>query len=252
MSGKKLGGENPFDSLGILERELLSRNKLESYFNEYNLDVYNPYHKLAMNHLKFWHDDHHWNLIDNHKHKHCVKVKIEEILLCEESKNWGLDFTLVMNWDSPYSFDCFLRKGNYNYLVSDIKFQSNSYHISKPNPAGVHADNFLTLREDQLPEYCKNELPLVLIVKDVDYSLPNNRKVKMFAKKYNWPDEKMKCENEKRIVLVDTKTLCKMYYEGNGTIPLNVPKEHRGKHNGEWNGDTIGFSRYHFPSYKLG
>ena len=251
MSEIQLNSSNPFDSLDTIERELLSENKLETILVEYDLDDYNAEHKAFKNHLLVWHKQYKMNLVDNPKHENCVRVKIQEFLTCVESKSWGLNFELLMNYESPYSFDCYFKTGKYEHLVSDLKFQTNSFHPPRKNTANDHADNFLTLREDQLPDYFDNDLPLIIIIKDVDYSLANNRNVLNFARTYPWPKKKMECKSERKLYLIDTKTLKEMY-RTDGTIPLIVPKKDRGLHNGDWNGETIGFASDYFPSYTLG
>ena len=208
-------------------------------------------HAPAIEHFKAWVKLYNLDLENNQKHLISFSVKLDEYLICFESRKWGKHFQLETNFESPFAFDCFFKTGTYQYLPCDIKFQTNTFHPMKENSGNVHAGNFLTIKKCQLEEYCEEGLPLLAMIKDVDFSQPNNARVISFAKRYNWPNKDWNFKNKKTITLIETEKLCKLN-EQNKTIELTVPEEFRGEHNEGWNGETIGFASDYFAEFLLG
>ena len=55
--------ESPWDSLDKIEASLVSETKLENLFGEFNLDKHVPKDRLAMEHMRCWHNQFDWNLV---------------------------------------------------------------------------------------------------------------------------------------------------------------------------------------------
>ena len=146
---KFFNSKSPFDSLDRLENNLASVNKLDDLFDEFNLSKYNYNDKRMMCHMREWHKEHNFDLINEPKHYHCVKGKIREYVFCKESESWGKGFRFAFNFDSMFNHDCFLVKGLYEWIPVDYKYQSNTYW-PKENPFNIHGGNFLTLKENQI------------------------------------------------------------------------------------------------------
>tara|TARA_Y100001938_G_C8098576_1_gene439909 strand:- start:4132 stop:4872 length:741 start_codon:yes stop_codon:yes gene_type:complete len=243
--------QSPFDSLDKIEASLVSETKLENLFNEFNLDKHVPKDRLAMEHMRCWHNQFDWNLIENPKQLHCAIGKLQEYKFTEESNDFNLDFKFQMNWESPYAFDMYLVKDVHNHICLEYKSQKVTYHPKK-NDFNVNYDTFLTLRTSQIPKYCEEGLPYILIDKNLDNSHKTNQKALNYALRYPWPEKKMNLTGGRSLHLVDLETLCKMLETESNYIELNIPYYERGKQNGRFNGDTIAFSSELFPEYKLG
>ena len=156
-----------------------------------------------------------------------------------------------MNWESPYTFDMYLVKDVHNHICLEYKSQKVTYH-PKENDFNVNYDTFLTLRTSQIPKYCEEGLPYILIDKNLDNSHKTNQKALNYALRYPWPKKKMNLAGGRSLHLVDVETLCKMIETKSNYIELNIPYYERGKHNGKFSGDTIAFSSELFPSYSIG
>tara|TARA_B100000287_G_scaffold434337_1_gene498511 strand:- start:1928 stop:2680 length:753 start_codon:yes stop_codon:yes gene_type:complete len=243
--------ESPFDSLDKIEASLLSDTKLDNLFSEHSLDKHNPKDKLAMEHMRCWHNQFDWDLINNPKQLMCAIGKIQEYKFTKESVNFDLDFNFHMNWESPYTFDMYLVKGIHEHIPLEFKTQRVTYHPRK-NDFNVNYDTFLTLRTSQIPKYCEEGLPYILIDKNLDNSHKTNQKALDYAIRYPWPERKMKLTGGRSLHLVDVETLCKMLDTESNYLQLNIPYYERGKHNGKFTGDTIAFSSELFPEYRIG
>jgi len=249
---KFTNSSSPFDSLDRIENSLISQNKLEDLFREFNLSNYNFNDKRLMEHLKLWHEELNFDLVNDSKHYHCVKGKIREYVFCKESETWGKNFRFAFNFDSMFSHDVFLVKGLYEWIPVDYKFQGNTFW-PKENPYNIHGGNFLTLKEEQVPKMCRERIPLVVIQRKIDMKKDYNQKVLSFAKCNPWTEEEVKMETENRICFVKTEQLCQMYDLKKDLIFLEVPENKRRKHNdtkkGKWDGRTIGFSYKLFGNF---
>ena len=246
----KDNGANPFDSLDILENSLASETKLENLFSDYGLNKYNPKDKLAMEHMKCWHKQHAWDLINSPKELSCCIGKIKEYLFTQKEFN-NLPFKFVMNWEDPFSFDMFLIKDEHSYVCLEYKNQAVTFH-PKENDFNINYDTFLTIRSSQAEEYCNSGLPYILIDKNLNDTLKTNQKALSYAIKYPWPKKKMELTGGRSLHLVDVKTLCKMLESKTNYLQLNIPYHERGNHNGkQFNGSTYAFSSELFTTYRI-
>ena len=244
---------NPFDSLDRIENNLLSENVLEKLFEEFKLSSYNFNDKRLMSHLKIWHEELSFDLVNDQKHYHCVKGKIREYVFCKDSESWGKNFRFAFNFDSMFSHDVFLVKGLYEWIPVDYKFQGNTFWCSE-NPYNIHGGNFLTLKEEQIPKMCVEKIPLVVIQRSIDMDKEYNKKVLSFQKRNPWTEEEVELKTENRICFVKTEQLCQMYNLKKDLIFLEVPQHKRKKHNdskrtGSWSGKTVGFSYNLFSNF---
>ena len=250
---KSTNSLNPFESLDRIELELLSEEKLEHILNDYNLNDSIPSHKLFKEVCRYWINEYHWNLISNEKQINCLKGKIEEFLFVEESKELDIPFDLELNWHSPFDYDLILKKKKNHLIPVEYKKQRISFHPYKRNAAGVTFENFLTLRKDQIPNYIKEGLPLILIDRDLDFESETVQNAQSFAKNSTWHEGTINLHPKRSLHLIDVDTLALMIEKNSGFVNLNIHEKHRGKHNGKnFNGNTIGFNANNFPFYHIG
>lgn len=245
--------KSPFDSLDRLENNIQSENKLDDLFEEFGLSPYNFTDKRMMAHMKVWHEEHSFDLINKPKHYMCVAGKLREYAFCKSSESWGKNFRFAFNFDSMFEADVFLVKGLYEWIPVDYKFQGNTFWPNE-NPYNIHGGNFLTLKENQIPKMCRDKIPLVVIHRSIDMEKDYNQKVLSFQKRNPWPKEKVNLESENRICFVKTEQLCLMYEQKKDLIFLEVPEHKRKQHNdskktGKWDGRTVGFAHNLFGSF---
>lgn len=216
---------NPFDSLNALEIACVNDERLDKLFEEFELTEKDSFDNLLMQHCKHWLESNGLNLEDSEKERNCMRGKIREAMFVKESKEWNLgDIRFEMNWSSIYDHDMFLVSDKYDWTPVDYKLQSNTLHPRNKNDFNINLDTFCTIKANQIPKMCEENMPLILIDRHVDYAQSNNQRAKGFAERFPWTDKPLKMESERRLVFVETKKLCKMYTSKQNCILLKIPE----------------------------
>ncbi len=190
-----------------------------------------------------WANEYEFSFDSTAKQAWAMESKIVEYVFCKESKEFNLDYHFEFNWNGMFDHDMWLVKSKYNWIPVDYKKQRNTLHPHKPNEYNIHSGNFCTLRDDKISKMCSEELPLVVIDRDIDFRMKNNSRVLFFKKKFDWTEEKFELSDSRHIVVCPVDKLCEMREKKDQVIELVIPKEKRYARNGkEFNGKSLCFS----------
>ena len=225
MKEKFGNSRNPFDSLNAIELACLNADRLEILFKEFELSDRDTFDNLLMHHCRHWLEDYELNLEESERERNCMRGKIREALFVKESRNWDLNgIRFEMNWSSIYDHDFFVVSSKYDWVPVDYKYQSNTLHPKNKNDYNINLDTFCTIKANQIPKMCEENLPLILIDRHISYEQSNNARAKQFAINYPWTDKPLKMESERRLVFIETDRLCTMYKNKQNCILLKIPQ----------------------------
>jgi len=189
-----------------------------------------------------WANEFNFNLDSSPKEKWAMDGKIVEYLFCQETKEMDLGFHFEFNFNDMFSHDMWLVKSKYHWVPVDYKKQRNTIHPAKENPFQIHGGNFCTLRDDKMSQMCRENLPLIVIDRDIDFKKRNNSRVLFFKEKFNWTEKDFKLKDSRHIIICAVDRLCEMREKKDQMIELKIPEEKNYARNGKFNGATMCFS----------